>query len=73
MEQSYISADGVVEPPLEKLDLSMLSGNLSKGDHENGKNCWSIPDSCNFRVRSKRFLIDRSKASLYDRMNFCSL
>ena len=59
-------ADSMVQPPPVTLDLSMLNGNLGKGDHNNGKNCWSIPDCNNFRVRSKRFLIDRSKASLSD-------
>jgi len=50
-----------MEPPPEAFDLSIYHGSLNKGDHENGKNCWSIPDSNGFRVRSKRFLLDRSK------------
>jgi hypothetical protein len=58
-----ISADDM-EPPPEAFDLSIYHGSLNKGDHENGKNCWSIPDSNGFRVRSKRFLLDRSKVSL---------
>lgn len=58
-----VPVESVSEPPSVFLDLSMLSGNLRKGDLNNGKDCWSIPDCNNFRVRSKHFLIDRSKAS----------
>lgn len=66
-----ISADDM-EPPPEAFDLSIYHGSLNKGDHENGKNCWSIPDSNGFRVRSKRFLLDRSKVSL-SLPNICHL
>ncbi|XP_024396181.1 protein ENHANCED DISEASE RESISTANCE 2 isoform X3 [Physcomitrium patens] len=67
-EPNFISknlnaTESVSEPPPVSLDLSMLSGNLGKGDLDNGKNCWSIPDCNNFRVRSKHFLIDRSKTA----------
>lgn len=65
-----ISADDVELPP-EAFDLSIYHGSLKKGDHENGKNCWSIPDSNGFRVRSKRFLLDRSKVSVSP--NICHL
>nr|PNR48594.1 hypothetical protein PHYPA_013071 [Physcomitrium patens] len=57
------ATDLLLKPPPVIPDLSMLSGNLRKGDLNNGKNCWSIPDCNSFRIRSKHFLIDRSKAS----------
>ncbi|KAL2609496.1 hypothetical protein R1flu_028069 [Riccia fluitans] len=47
--------------PLLPLDLSTVSGTLKKGHVETGRNCWSIPSGNLFRVRSKRFLVDRSK------------
>lgn len=45
----------------EPFDLSMFSGTLKRGDVDTGRNCWSIPSGHLFRVRSKRFLVDRSK------------
>ncbi|CAM6008576.1 unnamed protein product [Sphagnum balticum] len=45
----------------EAIDLPLFSGSLSKGAHDTGKNCWSIPEKDSFRVRSKRFLVDKSK------------
>ncbi|CAK9190399.1 unnamed protein product [Sphagnum jensenii] len=45
----------------EAINLSLFSGSLSKGAHDTGKNCWSIPENNSFRVRSKRFLVDKSK------------
>jgi hypothetical protein len=47
----------------EAINLSLFSGSLSKGAHDTGKNCWSIPENNSFRVRSKRFLVDKSKVS----------
>jgi len=47
----------------EAIDLPLFSGSLSKGAHDTGKNCWSIPEKDSFRVRSKRFLVDKSKVS----------
>ncbi|BBN19009.1 hypothetical protein MPTK1_8g07260 [Marchantia polymorpha subsp. ruderalis] len=47
--------------PSVRLDLSTVRGTLQKGHVETGRNCWSIPSSTLFRVRSKRFLVDRSK------------
>jgi hypothetical protein len=47
----------------EAINLPLFSGSLSKGAHDTGKNCWSIPEKDSFRVRSKRFLVDKSKVS----------
>ncbi|CAM6126377.1 unnamed protein product [Calypogeia fissa] len=56
------------EEPAEPFDLSIFSGTLKRGDVETGRNCWSIPSGHLFRVRSKRFLVDRSKCPAGDPM-----
>ncbi|GER56245.1 enhanced disease resistance 2 [Striga asiatica] len=49
------------EEPVEQIDLSIFSGNLRRDDHDKSRNCWTISDGNNFRVRSKRFCYDKSK------------
>ncbi|KAL8536476.1 hypothetical protein ACS0TY_011907 [Phlomoides rotata] len=49
------------EEPTDKLDLSIFSGNLRRDDHDKARNCWTLSDGNNFRVRSKRFCYDKSK------------
>ncbi|XP_010940820.1 protein ENHANCED DISEASE RESISTANCE 2 isoform X2 [Elaeis guineensis] len=49
------------EEPLDQIDLSCFSGNLCRDDHDNSRDCWSIPDGKNIKVRSKNFLQDKSK------------
>ncbi|KAF8670391.1 hypothetical protein HU200_050694 [Digitaria exilis] len=48
------------EPP-EKIDLSCFSGILHHDPEEKSRNCWSVPDSKLFKVRSKNFPHDKSK------------
>ncbi|KAL6556460.1 Protein ENHANCED DISEASE RESISTANCE 2 [Orobanche gracilis] len=51
----------VEEEPIDQIDLSIFSGNLRRDDHDKARNCWTISDGSNFRVRSKRFCYDKSK------------
>jgi len=48
------------EPP-EKNDLSCFSGILHRDVEEKSRNCWTVPDSKIFKVRSKNFPHDKSK------------
>ncbi|KAL6657427.1 hypothetical protein ACP70R_005207 [Stipagrostis hirtigluma subsp. patula] len=48
------------EPP-EKVDLSCFSGILHRDAEEKSRNCWTVPDSKIFKVRSKNFPNDKSK------------
>ncbi|GJM99787.1 hypothetical protein PR202_ga16921 [Eleusine coracana subsp. coracana] len=48
------------EPP-EKNDLSCFSGILHRDTDEKSRNCWTVPDSKSFKVRSKNFAHDKSK------------
>ncbi|KAF8737800.1 hypothetical protein HU200_014030 [Digitaria exilis] len=48
------------EPP-EKNDLSCFSGILHRDVEEKSRNCWTVPDSKLFKVRSKNFPQDKSK------------
>ncbi|OEL16463.1 Protein ENHANCED DISEASE RESISTANCE 2-like [Dichanthelium oligosanthes] len=48
------------EPP-EKIDLSCFSGILHHDPEEKSRNCWAVPDSKLFKVRSKNFPHDKSK------------
>ncbi|KAK3127934.1 hypothetical protein QOZ80_7AG0580370 [Eleusine coracana subsp. coracana] len=48
------------EPP-EKIDLSCFSGILHRDTDEKSRNCWTVPDSKSFKVRSKNFAHDKSK------------
>uniref|UniRef100_A0A0D6QSV2 START domain-containing protein n=1 Tax=Araucaria cunninghamii TaxID=56994 RepID=A0A0D6QSV2_ARACU len=43
------------------LDLSCFSGTLRRDDRDTGRDCWTIPNANNFRVRSKQFSFNRSK------------
>ncbi|KAI3468558.1 hypothetical protein Pfo_025221 [Paulownia fortunei] len=49
------------EEPKDQIDLSFFSGNLRHDDHDKARNCWTLSDGNNFRVRSKRFCYDKSK------------
>ncbi|KAE8777823.1 protein ENHANCED DISEASE RESISTANCE 2-like [Hordeum vulgare] len=49
------------EEPPEKIDLSCFSGVLHRDPDEKTRNCWTVPDSTLFKVRSKNFPTDKSK------------
>ncbi|KAM0847932.1 hypothetical protein ACQ4PT_054703 [Festuca glaucescens] len=49
------------EEPPEKIDLSCFSGILHRDTDEKSRNCWTVPDSTLFKVRSKNFPTDKSK------------
>ncbi|CAA0820437.1 Protein ENHANCED DISEASE RESISTANCE 2 [Striga hermonthica] len=49
------------EEPVDQIDLSNFAGNLHHDDRDKARNCWTISDGSNFRVRSKRFCYDKSK------------
>eukprot|EP00249_Psilotum_nudum_P019346 c27207_g1_i1 orf=227-2404(+) len=51
----------VEEEATHAFDSSVFHGTLSRDDRESACNCWSIPSGNSFQVRSKRFLVDRSK------------
>jgi hypothetical protein len=50
---------------MEKIDSSVFSGNLRKDDNEKSRDCWTLSDGNNFRVRSKDFLYDRKNKVLF--------
>ncbi|KAK4435536.1 protein ENHANCED DISEASE RESISTANCE 2 [Sesamum alatum] len=45
----------------DQIDLSIFSGNLRRDAHDKARDCWTLSDGNNFRVRSKRFCYDKSK------------
>uniref|UniRef100_A0ACD5TL84 Uncharacterized protein n=1 Tax=Avena sativa TaxID=4498 RepID=A0ACD5TL84_AVESA len=51
----------LTEEPPEKIDLSCFSGILHRDPDEKTRNCWTVPDSTLFKVRSKNFPTDKSK------------
>jgi len=64
IEEGPNKSDGeakhIDEPP-EKNDLSCFSGILHHDPEEKSRNCWTVPDSKLFKVRSKNFPHDKSK------------
>uniref|UniRef100_N1QWQ4 START domain-containing protein n=1 Tax=Aegilops tauschii TaxID=37682 RepID=N1QWQ4_AEGTA len=53
--------DAKPEEPPEKIDLSCFSSVLHRDPDEKTRNCWTVPDSTLFKVRSKNFPTDKSK------------
>ncbi|KAL2551137.1 Protein ENHANCED DISEASE RESISTANCE 2 [Forsythia ovata] len=49
------------EEPKEQIDLSIFSGNLRRNDNDKARDCWTLSEGNNFRVRSKNFCYDKSK------------
>ncbi|KAE8690231.1 Protein ENHANCED DISEASE RESISTANCE 2-like [Hibiscus syriacus] len=49
------------EESIQKIDLSCFSGNLRRDDRDNSRNCWTISDGNNFRVRSQHFCYNKTK------------
>ncbi|OIT37041.1 PREDICTED: protein ENHANCED DISEASE RESISTANCE 2-like isoform X1 [Nicotiana attenuata] len=49
------------EEPLDQIDLSTFSGNLRRDENDNGRDCWTISDGKNFRLRGKNFCSDKTK------------
>ncbi|KAG8382073.1 hypothetical protein BUALT_Bualt05G0038600 [Buddleja alternifolia] len=49
------------EEPKEQIDPSIFSGTLPRVDDDKARNCWTLSDGNNFRVRSKNFCFDKSK------------
>ncbi|GAA0166236.1 defense/immunity protein [Lithospermum erythrorhizon] len=49
------------DEPVDEIDLSIFSGNLRRDDHDKARDCWTISDGNNFRVRGKNFFYDKSK------------
>ncbi|KAK4486308.1 hypothetical protein RD792_008979 [Penstemon davidsonii] len=49
------------EEPQDQIDLSLFSGNLRRDDLDKARDCWTLSDGNNFRVRSKQFCYDKSK------------
>ncbi|KAL8063873.1 hypothetical protein ABFX02_01G054700 [Erythranthe guttata] len=49
------------EESKDPIDLSIFSGNLRRDTRDKGRDCWTLSDGNNFRVRSKRFCYDKSK------------
>ncbi|KAL6544190.1 Protein ENHANCED DISEASE RESISTANCE 2 [Orobanche gracilis] len=45
----------------DQVYVSIFSGNLHRNDHDNARDCYTISDGNNFRVRSKNFCHDKSK------------
>ncbi|XP_051151383.1 protein ENHANCED DISEASE RESISTANCE 2-like isoform X2 [Andrographis paniculata] len=51
--------DKRIEEP--RIDMTIFSGNLRCDDDNKARDCWTLSDGNNFRVRSKRFCYDKSK------------
>lgn len=47
----------------DPIDLSCFSGIIPRDTNEKSRNCWAVPDSNIFKVRSKNFSYDKSKVS----------
>ena len=51
----------VVLGDADPIDLSCFSGIIRQDANEKSRNCWAVPDSKIFKVRSKNFSRDKSK------------
>ncbi|XP_078437720.1 ENHANCED DISEASE RESISTANCE 2 [Wolffia australiana] len=58
--RAEVSAE-ISEEIVDKIDLSIFTGNLRRDERENTRDCWRISDGNNFRVRSKHFIYDKTK------------
>ncbi|XP_066344768.1 protein ENHANCED DISEASE RESISTANCE 2-like isoform X3 [Miscanthus floridulus] len=47
----------------DAIDLSWFSGIICQDTNEKSRNCWAVPNSKTFKVRSKTFPHDKSKVS----------
>ncbi|KAJ0967982.1 hypothetical protein J5N97_024899 [Dioscorea zingiberensis] len=45
----------------DQIDLSCFSGNIRRDDGDKSRDCWTISDGNNFRIRGKNFCNDKSK------------
>lgn len=59
--ESDIRRTALEEEPVDQIDLSCFSGNLRRDDRDKARDCWTISDANNFRVRSKHFCYDKTK------------
>ncbi|XP_065622765.1 protein ENHANCED DISEASE RESISTANCE 2 [Quercus suber] len=59
--ESDIKRTALEEEPVDQIDLSCFSGNLRRDDRDKARDCWTISDANNFRVRSKHFCYDKTK------------
>ncbi|KAL6349702.1 hypothetical protein AAG906_041109 [Vitis piasezkii] len=59
--QNEVKGTAMEEEPQDKIDVSCFSGNLRRDDRDKGRDCWTISDGNNFRVRSKHFFYDKTK------------
>lgn len=60
-ENDFDTCEALEEEPMEHIDMSTFSGNLRHDDSDNGRDCWTISDGKNFRVRGKNFCTDKTK------------
>ncbi|KAG9150487.1 hypothetical protein Leryth_010864 [Lithospermum erythrorhizon] len=51
----------IEEEPGDEIDLSIFSGNLRRNDRDKARDCWTISDGNNFKVRGKHFCSNKSK------------
>ncbi|XP_075640849.1 protein ENHANCED DISEASE RESISTANCE 2 isoform X2 [Castanea sativa] len=59
--ESDIKRTALEEEPVDQIDLSCFSGNLRRDNRDKARDCWTISDGNNFRVRSKHFCYDKTK------------
>ena len=59
----YVAAQADAEVT-DSIDWLAFPSVATHDDHDNAKNSWSIPNSNNFRVRSRKFHFDRSKVRI---------
>ncbi|KAM0935725.1 putative pleckstrin domain, START domain, protein ENHANCED DISEASE RESISTANCE 2 [Dioscorea sansibarensis] len=45
----------------DQIDLSCFSGNIRRDNDDKSRDCWTISDGNNFRIRGKTFFKDKSK------------
>ncbi|KAG8094067.1 hypothetical protein GUJ93_ZPchr0012g19332 [Zizania palustris] len=60
LEEEHIKSDSDAKSS-DPIDLSCFLGIIRQDANEKSRNCWAIPDSKLFKVRSKNFPHDKSK------------
>ncbi|GMH09162.1 hypothetical protein Nepgr_011002 [Nepenthes gracilis] len=59
--ENEVKKSSVEEELKDQIDLSCFKGILRHDDHANARNCWSVSEGNNFKVRSKKYCYDKSK------------
>nr|GMD97363.1 protein ENHANCED DISEASE RESISTANCE 2-like isoform X1 [Ipomoea batatas] len=60
--ENEVKKTAAEEETTDQIDFSIFSGNLQRDDRDDARNSWKISEGDNFKVRSKNFCQDKSKA-----------